>query len=413
MKQNLIGWGITCLTAGVILSACGGKAPAPSQNDRAARLHDEILTVDTHCDTPMIMVREDFDIGKRHAPGPRAPKIDLPKMIEGGLDAEFFAAFVGQGERTPEGYAAARRTADAAIEAVHKMCRDYPDLVGLALTPDDAVSLEKEGRRAAFIGMENGYPLGKDLAQAEEYYKKGVRYITLCHSSDNDICDSSTERGEPEDMGLSDFGRQVVAECNRLGIMVDVSHASDQSFYDILQVTKAPIVATHSSARTLCDHPRNLSDDMLLALKQNGGVVQVCFVSGFVKPEPPNPERDAELAALEEKYGPRREIKDEAARRKAREEYMAIYEKYPRSGATLQDLVDHIDYIVRLIGVDHVGIGTDFDGGGGLEGCNDVSEMPRVTEELIKRGYTDEEIRKIWGGNLMRVFRRVIETAGS
>ena len=411
MKTSPIGIGLLGLLICFFIAACAGDDAGLSLEERAARLHAEALTVDTHCDTPMAMIGEGFDIGIRHAPGPRAPKIDLPKMIEGGLDAEFFAAFVGQGDRTPEGYARARRRAEAAIAAVHKMCEDYPDMVGLALTPDDACRLEKEGRRAAFIGMENGYPIGRDLGLVEEYFNQGVRYITLCHSSDNDICDSSTERREPDDNGLSEFGKQVVAECNRLGILVDVSHASDGSFRDILKATAAPVIASHSSTRALCDHPRNLSDDMLLALRENGGVIQVCFVSSFVKTEPPNPERDQALAALQRKYGSNREDMDEETRKKAREEYMAVYENYPRAQATLRDLVDHIDHIVQLIGIDHVGIGTDFDGGGGVEGCDDVSEMPNVTRELLRRGYSDQDIHKIWGGNFMRVFRRVIEVA--
>jgi len=325
------------------------------------------------------------------------------------LDAEFFAVFVGQGARTPEGYAAAKKRAYRMLDAIHKMCEDYPELVALATTPEDAYRIENEGKRAAFIGMENGYPIGRDLSLIEKYYDRGVRYITLCHSEDNDICDSSTDRGGPEDNGLSEFGKEVVAECNRLGIMVDVSHASEKSFFDIIETTKAPIIASHSSVRALCDHPRNLTDEQLKALAKNGGVTQICFVASFVKEQPPNPERDVALEALREKYGSRRNIQDEAARAKVMEEYQEIYEKYPDERTTLQELVDHIDHVVELIGVDHVGIGTDFDGGGGVEGCNDVSEMPNITEELLKRGYSDEDIRKIWGGNIMRVFSRVIE----
>ncbi|MGB6339640.1 MAG: dipeptidase, partial [Candidatus Aminicenantaceae bacterium] len=271
--------------------------------------------------------------------------------------------------------------------------------------------IENEGKRAAFIGMENGYPIGRDLSLIEKYYNRGVRYITLCHSGDNDICDSSTDQGGPEDNGLSEFGKEVVAECNRLGIMVDISHASEKSFFDIVEMTKAPIIASHSSARALCDHPRNLTDAQLKALAENGGVIQICFVSSFVKEQPPTPERDAAIEALREKYGSRRDIQDEAARAKAMEEYQEVYEKYPGEKTTLQELVDHIDHVVELIGVDHVGIGTDFDGGGGVEGCNDVSEMPNITEELLKRGYSEEDIQKIWGGNIMRVFSRVIEVS--
>lgn len=389
---------------GFLLTSCAPKDPR--------ELHDKVLTVDTHADTPSRMLREDWDIGERHEPGQRrGTKIDLPRMAEGGLDAEFFAVYVGQGVRTPEGYARARERVTRLLDAIHKMCEDYPQLVGLATSPEDAYRLEKEGKRAAFIGMENGYPIGKDLSLMRKYYERGVRYITLCHSSDNDICDSSTDRRNPEDNGLSEFGKKVVGECNRLGIMVDISHASDKSFFDVLEVTEAPVIASHSSVRMLCDHPRNLSDEMIKALAENGGVIQICFVSSFIKETKPNPERDKAFAALGKKYGPRREIKDEAIQEKMRQEYTEIRERYPVERATLKDLVDHIDYVVKLVGVDHVGIGTDFDGGGGVEGCDDVSEIPNITEELMRRGYSEEDIRKIWGGNIMRVLSKVIETA--
>lgn len=297
------------------------------------------------------------------------------------------------------------------LDAIHKMCEDYPHLVELSTTPEDAYRLEKEGKRAAFIGMENGYPIGKDLSLVSLYYEKGVRYITLCHSRDNDICDSSTDERHPEDNGLSDFGIEVVAECNRLGIMVDISHVSDKSFFDVIKASRTPVFASHSCVRELCDHPRNLSNEMLKALASNGGVIQICFVSSFVKKAEPNPERQKAFEELRQKYGSWSEEKDEDMRKKMRQEYMDIYERYPMEKATLKELVDHIDYVVKLIGVDHVGIGTDFDGGGGIEGCNDVSEMPHITEELVRRDYTEEEIRKIWGGNIMRVFKRVVEVS--
>ncbi|MFW6123640.1 MAG: dipeptidase [Acidobacteriota bacterium] len=373
-------------------------------------IHNKVLTVDTHSDTPMRMVRSEFDIGEYHgSEDERRGKIDLPRMKKGGLDAEFFAAYVGQGERTEQGYKKAKERADLLIKAVHDMCDQYPEMVGFATTPEDAYTLEAQGKIAAFLGMENGYPLGKDLSLVEEFYNKGVRYITLCHSSDNDICDSSTDRREPEDNGLSEFGKMVVEECNRLGIMVDVSHVSDQSFFDVLEHSSAPVIASHSSVRSLCDHPRNLSDEMIQALAEKGGVMQICFVSSFIKEGEIHPERQRAIEQLEEKYGEYSEIKDEKIKQKVREEYMKIMEKYPTPSATLEDMVDHIDYVKELVGVDYVGIGTDFDGGGGLDGCDDVSEMPNITRELLKRGYTEEEITKIWGGNLMRVFREVIE----
>jgi len=393
-------------------ASCSPQLDTEAVKTEALAIHDRVLTVDTHSDTPMRLLREGWDIGERHDPSQRGSgKIDLPRMAEGGLDAEFFAVFIGQGERTPEGYAKAKGRAMQMLAAIHKMCGDYPHLVELATSPEDAYRIEQEGKRAAFIGMENGYPIGKDLSLVKEYYERGVRYITLCHGSDNDICDSSTDSRNPEDNGLSDFGKEVVAECNRLGIMVDMSHASDKTFFDVLSTTKAPIIASHSSVRTLCDHPRNLSDEMIKALASNGGVIQICFVSSFVKETKPNKKREKAMQALREKYGPRREIKDDAVLAEMREEYMKIYEKYPSERATVKDLVNHVDYVVKLVGVDHVGFGTDFDGGGEIEGCFDVSELPNLTVELVRRGYSEEEIRKIWGGNLMRVFRQVIELA--
>jgi membrane dipeptidase len=398
--------------SGFWLTSCAPEKDEEALKAEAREIHHRVLTVDTHSDTPSLMLRRGWDIGERHEPGQRGSgKIDLPRMAEGGLDAEFFVAYVGQRERTPEGYARARERADELVHAIHKMAEDYSQLVELAMSPEDAYRLEKEGKVAAFIGLENGYPLGNDLSLVEEYYNKGIRYITLCHSSDNDICDSSTDKRNPEDKGLSDFGRKVIAECNRLGIMVDISHASDKSFFDVLEVTKTPVIASHSSVRSLCDHPRNLSDEMLKALASNNGVVQICFVSSFVKKAKPNPEKEKVLAKLREKYDSWSEVKDESDREKMRDEYGAIYGKYPSEQATIQELVDHIDYVVNLIGVDHVGIGTDFDGGGSIEGCDDVSELPNITEELLRRGYSEEDIQKIWGKNIMRVFRKVVEVA--
>ncbi len=392
-------------------AACRVEQKPAGVEERARALHARMLTVDTHCDTAFNLLRPNWDIGERHDPLKReSGKIDLPRMKEGGLDAEFFAAFVGQGPRTPEGFAKARDSAARICDAVVKMTKDHADMIGLAAAPADAYRLKREGKLAAFMGLENGYPVGRDVSLVEFFYNKGVRYITLCHSSDNDICDSSTDRREPADNGLSEFGRRVVAECNRLGMIVDVSHASDKSFYDILEASKAPIIASHSSARAVCDNPRNLSDDQLRALKKNGGVVQICFLGSYVKAPAPNPERDKARKELEAKYGNLRDGGgDPAVREKAMAEFRALAEKYPQVLPTVKDLVDHIDHVRKTIGIDYVGIGTDFDGGGGVAGCNDVSGMIHVTEELMRRGYSDRDIAKIWGGNFMRVFAKVIE----
>ena len=396
----------------LILFACHVAKTPPNVEAKARELHKKILTVDTHCDTAFSLLRTDWKIGDRHDPAQRnSGKIDLPRMKEGGLDAEFFAAFVGQGPLTVEGYARAKDNALRAVEAVHKMTEEYSSTIGLAVDPAGAWRLKKEGKLTAFIGMENGYPIGRDLSLVKFFYDKGVRYITLCHTSDNDICDSSTDRRNPEDKGLNDFGRQVVAECNRLGMLVDISHASDKSFFDVLAASKAPIIASHSSARAVCDNPRNLTDDQLRALAKNGGVIQICFLGAYVKTPPVIPEREQAIKEMEAKYGSLRDLRDESLRQKAMAERDAINQKYPQAQPTVKDLVDHIDHVKKVVGIDYVGIGTDFDGGGGIAGCDDVSGMIHVTEELIRRGYTDGEIAKIWGGNFFRVFEKVIALA--
>ena len=412
MKIRKIGLVLTAVL-GIAVAACNVAKTPLTVEQKARALHDRMLTVDTHCDTAFSLLRTDWKIGDRHDPAARGSgKIDLPRMREGGLDAEFFAAFVGQGPLNAEAYVKAKDSALKAVGAVRKMTEDYSSVIGLAVDPQGARRLKKEGKLTAFIGLENGYPIGRDLSLIELFYKNGVRYITLCHSSDNDICDSSTDRRDAQDKGLSDFGRQVVAECNRLGMIIDISHASEKSISDILAVTKAPIIASHSSARAVCDNPRNLTDDQLRALAKNGGVVQICFLAAYVKTPPVIPEREKALKELEAKYGNIRAIQDEAVRAKAMAEREAVNQTFPQVRATVQDLVDHIDHVKKVVGVDYAGIGTDFDGGGGVVGCDDVSGMIHVTEELIRRGYTDREIEKIWGGNFLRVFQKVIDLAG-
>ncbi len=405
----------TVILLALLFSACRRAGVGVSPQDlelKAREIHKKIVTVDTHCDTAMMLLRGNWNPAERHDPAsPGSGKIDLPRMQEGGLDAEFFAAFVGQGPRTEVGYAQARKRTEEMIRAVRKMVDNNSSLIGLALSPEEAYSLKKQGRLAAFLGIENGYAIGRDPGLIKYFYDLGVRYITLCHSSDNDICDSSTDRAEPEDRGLSDFGRQVVQECNRVGMIVDISHASDRSFYDVLKVSRAPVIASHSCARAVCDNPRNLTDDMIRSLAARGGVVQICFLSAYVKKPQPNPERDKALAEFRAKYGNWRNIQDEDQRRKIMEEMQELNRRYPADLATVRDLVDHIDHVVRLVGVDYVGIGTDFDGGGGVSGCNDVSQMMNVTVELLRRGYSQKDIEKIWGKNFFRVFNEVRSVA--
>jgi membrane dipeptidase len=373
---------------------------------RAAAIHDKVLTVDTHTDTPIRLVRGEYDLGTVHDPEDRGGKIDFPRMKQGGLDAVFFAIYVDQGPRTPEGNEKAKQQALETFNVIHQTIKKYPQMVEPALTAADAYKIEKKGKRAIYIGIENGYPVGKDISLIKKYYDLGARYITLCHSSNNDICDSSTDDNGPEHNGLSDFGKQVVREMNRLGMIIDVSHISDKSFYDVLEVSKAPVMASHSCTRALCDHERNLTDDMIKKLAKKDGVIQVCMVSSFVKKPPPNPERDAEFKALRGKWRKADQL-SEKEQEELGNEYRQLRKKYPEAQVTVADLVNHIDHIVKVAGIDYVGIGSDFDGGGGLEDCFDVSQIGNITLELLKRGYTEKQIRKIWGGNFMRVFKKV------
>jgi membrane dipeptidase len=364
---------------------------------KADKLHMNMLTVDTHCDTPMRLTRSGFDLGARNDKG----CVDFPRMKEGGLDAEFFAIFIGQGPRTPEAFEIEHQKTLAAFDSIHNSVARYPQMAGLALNPEDASRLKAEGRISAFIGIENGYPMGLDITKVKQYYDLGARYITLCHSANNDICDSSTDPAGPEHHGLSAFGKEVVREMNRIGMMIDVSHISDESFYDVLELTKSPVIASHSSCRALCESPRNLNDDMLLALKKNGGVIQICILSDYLKQPEPNPEFDEKVKELREKWKTMGEL-TEAQQEQRWSEFSALREKYTKL-ATVADAVNHIQHVVDVIGVDYVGIGSDFDGGGGIEGCTDVSMMKNITKELIRRGYSNEDIAKIWGGNVMRV----------
>jgi len=316
----------------------------------------------------------------------------------------FLAVFVGQKKRDAEGYKNAYESAMVKFEAIHRLTEEmYPQRCELATSPGDVERIAKTGKRVIMIGVENGFPIGKDLLNVERFYNLGARYITLSHNGHNDICDSCNPREklgdkETEHNGLSEFGKKVVAEMNRLGIMADVSHISVKSFYDLIKVSKAPIIASHSGCRALADHPRNLDDEQLKALARNGGVIQIVAVGGFLKLV--SAERRKAISDLKKELGEER-IKIEQFREGMKE----IDAKYPL--ASLSDYVDHIDHAVRVAGIEHVGIGSDFDGGGGVPGFNDHSEALNVTIELVRRGYSEEDISKIWGANLLRVWREV------
>ena len=321
----------------------------------AKRMHDRILTLDSHCDTPMFFDQQ-IDFASRD------PKIlvDLHKMTEGKLDATIMVAYLKQLELTDEALLAATAKADRILNEIEAMVAKSCSYVDIAYTPADLYRLKAEGKKAIMLGIENGYAIGKDISNIEHFRKRGVVYMTLCHNGNNQLCGSA--RFNDEGMGVNAFGEQVIKEMNRVGMMVDISHAGEQTFYDALNISTKPIVASHSSARALCNHPRNLTDAQLKALADKGGVAQVTLYSGFLKEQ---------------------------------------------GMATIQDAIDHLNHMVNIMGIEHVGIGTDFDGDGGITGCASASELTNFTRCLLKERYSEADIRRIWGGNFLRVMEEV------
>jgi len=421
--------GSIALAATVGLS--GQQTPTATGADdaltkKARAIHERVMTLDTHNDIDPA----NFTVDRNYTQN-LPTQVNLPKMFAGGLDASFFVVYVGQGPLTPEGYDNAYKQAIAKFDAIHRLTEQMaPDKIGLALTPADARRIYKSGRKVAFIGVENGYPLGEDLGRLKEFYDRGARYLSLAHNGHSQLADSNT--GEREGWkwnGLSPLGRTAVTEMNRLGIMIDVSHPSKQVMMQTLALTKAPIIASHSAIRKLCDNSRNMDDEQLLALKKNGGVIQIVAFNSYIKTPPPDsPERAAALDAVRKEFslpagtplggrgggrgrGAGATLSDEqrAALTKRVAEVNAKFPPPPR--ATVKDFVDHIDYAVKLIGIDHVGISSDFDGGGGVDGWNGADETFNVTLELVRRGYTEDQIGKIWSGNLLRVMEDVQKRA--
>jgi len=397
-------------------STSAGAANDASLAAKAEQIHERVVTLDSHVDIAGAQyATEKLDPGIDH---PRL-KCDLVKMARGGVDGVFLVVYVGQGPRDAEGYRRALDTATARFEAIHRFIAQYPGRAELAISPDQVERITRSGKRAIMIGVENGYPIGTDLANLAKFYGLGARYVTLSHNGHNQVCDSCVPKptlgdAASEHGGLSEFGREVVAEMNRLGMMIDVSHVAPESFWDVIERSKAPIIASHSGCRALCDHPRNLDDAQLKALAKHGGVIQVVTVASFLQGG--LPERRQAIRDLAQRLGiplergrPKLQQATEPQRREYRAGLADIDERHPLPD--LRDYVDHVDHAVRVAGIDHVGIGSDFDGGGGIAGFNDHSEAPHVTLELLRRGYSEEDIRKIWGANLLRVWRDVERVA--
>lgn len=396
----------------IILSSCSSPYSGDKGYQAALAVHHELLTLDSHTDTPLRFFRPGSDLSIKSDPGKGGGKLDFPRMSEGGLDAVFFAVFVGQMERTPENNEYAKERALMLFDSIYAVVERNSKLAGIALKSSDLITLAGKDKKAVYTGIENGFIIGRDLSMLESYYNLGARYVTLCHTENNDICDSSTDKLGPEHGGLSEFGRKVVKEMNRLGMMVDVSHISDEAFFDVLDMTDVPVIASHSNARQVCDNPRNLTDKMLVKLAEKGGVIQLCVLSDYVAKTDPFPERDSAKMLVRNKYGNWNEL-DDSTRLLAMKEWYAIDEKFPPRLANVNQFCDHVDHIVGLIGIDYVGFGSDFDGGAGLTDCFDVTELPNITVELLRRGYSERDLQQFWSGNFLRVMKAVEESATS
>jgi membrane dipeptidase len=472
-KRKLAFAALTASSAALLFQLTVGTSPAQvnGANDaaliaKAKAIHSRVITLDTHNDIEPANFTANCNYTMR-----LTTQVNLPKMAEGGMDVSFMIAYVSQGPLTPEGFDDAYRQAVAKFDAVHRLTEKIaPDQIGLALTPADVLALHKKNLRIAVIGVENGYPIGNDLKRVEEFYDRGGRYMSLAHNGNSQLADSNAgeTQGYLYNNGLSPLGRQVIAEMNRLGMMVDLSHPSKGANMEAMRISQAPVIASHSSVRALADVSRNMDDEQLLALKKNGGVVQIVGFASYIKID--SKERTDALAKLREEFGVAApaggrggsggiaggrgasggiaggrgrggavanttrpcpvEGADVSARGPApagrgrgdaalgalspekRDEYQKrladLDAKFPPAGrATVNDFVNHIDYAVKLIGIDHVGISSDFDGGGGIDGWNSAAEAFNVTLELVRRGYTEEQIGKLWSGNLLRVWGEV------
>lgn len=432
MKQNIL---ILSLLLTLIWS-CGNQSGSEEATKSVADMtdeellthargiHERVITLDTHDDINV----DNFTTEKNYTQDLET-QVNLPKMEAGGLDVAWFIVYTGQGDLSPEGYEAAAKNAMDKFTAIHRLCEEIaPEKIELALNSEDVRRITASGKKVAMIGVENAYPMGEDIALVKKYHELGARYMSLAHNGHSQFADSNTGEAENDFLhnGVSELGKEVIKEMNKWGIMIDVSHPSAQAIEDMLELSAAPIIASHSSARALSDHSRNLSDEQLLKMKENGGVIQAVALGTYVNRKK-SEARNEKINEINERVAAemgfemmgRRDVMQlaDADRDAYMEKYREIQDKAkPMIEAEVDpvappvdvaDFVDHIDYMVKLIGIDHVGISSDFDGGGGIKGWEDASETFNVTLEMVRRGYSEEDISKIWSGNLLRVLDEV------
>lgn len=385
------------LAGAALAQPVGGVKVSP----HARASHDAAIVLDTHMDTPALLSRRGWQITDRHQVEIDGSQVDLPRMIDGGVDGGFFAIFTPQGPRTKAGDDAARAYALVRAAEIREMVVRHADKFELALTADDAVRITGARKRFVLMSIENAYPLAGDPGMLQTFHALGVRMVGFAHFANNDFADSATDKQEWT--GLSPRGRDLLAEMNRLGIVPDGSHSSDEVLAQLIELSKTPVILSHSGVRAVFDHPRNAPDDLVRKLAAKGGVIQINAYSAYMVPTPPSADRSAAMSALQAKYRGRRLTEGEAIAQTA--ERRSILEKYPAPRANLDDLMKHLLHAIQLVGVDHVGLSGDFDGGGGVDGYDSVADLPAVTERLLKAGYSREDVAKIWGGNVLRVLR--------
>jgi membrane dipeptidase len=376
----------------------------------AAEIHERVFTIDTHCDTPTAsLMKPGWDFSVRHDFTIDGSQCDLPRLREGGMDAMVFAAYVPQAARTPAGNAVVHDMALRCLERTHAVLRENSLSCGLALTPDDALRLKSEGRRAIFLSLENAYSIGREIANVEKFHRLGIRMIGLTHMLNNDVADSSSDPRGAEWGGLSPLGCELVAECNRLGITIDASHASDDTLRELLERSRTPIILSHSGCRALCDHDRNIGDDLLRALAEKDGVIQINALPVALV-NAPGTLRTSALVAVMMHY--RDAVLTPGVIAATDVDFDRACALHPNPHVTLADFVRHIEHAADVAGIDHVGIGCDFDGGGMVfEGLRDVTDYPKVTRALLERGWSETELRQLWGANTLRLMRAADKAA--
>ncbi len=381
-----------------------GAETAAEFSVRARALHERLVTLDTHLDTPLILRRANWDIMQLHSFAGDGTQVDYPRMVAGGLDGGWWAIYTAQGPLTPAGRQAARNTALQTTLRIHQLVAAHPQHFELALTADDAARIATAGKRVFYLSMENGYPFGEDLSLVRTFYELGVRMVSPVHVLHNDLADSASDAKAKVWSGLSPLGGQLVAECNRLGIVLDASHASDAAFDQMLEISATPVLLSHSSCRVVCPHPRNIDDERMRRLAARGGVIQMNTVSSFVIDTPVNADRNKAMTDLRAKYGGRGGLTEEQNQAMLRER-REIAAKFPVPLATFDDFMKHVLHALKVVGPEHVGFGADWDGGGGVTGMEDVASYWKITEALLRAGYSETDLAAMWSGNALRLLR--------